>query len=82
MTTNLDTKLINAIIGSKEQVEFLQNKLAFLEKLTKEYDSISFEERLQDIVDRADEISFDSLIYQIYKNIGELAINYLLCSDE
>ena len=82
MTTNLDTKLINAIIGSKEQVEFLQNKLAFLEKLTKEYDSISFEERLQDIVDRADEINFDGIIYETYKNIGELVINYKLDIDD
>ena len=77
-TTNLNTKLINAIIGSKEQVEFLQNKLAFLEKLTNEYDSISFDERLINIIDNAYEINFDGIIYETYKNIGELVINYKL----
>ena len=82
MATNLNTRLLEIIIGSKEELEFLQKKLAFLEKLTNEYDSVVFKERLINIVDKADEISFDGLIYQIYKHIGELAINYLLCSDE
>ena len=82
MTTNLDTKLINAIIGSKEEVEFLQNKLAFLEKLTNEYDSISFDERLINIIDNAYEINFDGIIYETYKNIGELVINYKLDIDD
>ncbi|UXC30465.1 hypothetical protein N3114_05460 [Aliarcobacter butzleri] len=82
MTTNLNTKLINAIIGSKEQVEFLQNKLAFLEKLTNEYDSISFDERLINIIDNAYEINFDGIIYETYKNIGELVINYKLDIDD
>ena len=82
MTTTLNTKLVNAIIGSKEEVEFLQNKLAFLEKLTNEYDSISFDERLINIIDNAYEINFDGIIYETYKNIGELVINYKLDIDD
>lgn len=82
MTTTLNKKLLQAIIGSEEEVEFLQNKLAFLEKLTNEYDSISFDERLINIIDNAYEINFDGIIYETYKNIGELVINYKLDIDD
>lgn len=80
--TTLNTKLIKTIIGSNEEVEFLFNKLNFLEKLTNEYDSVTFDERLQSIIDNADEISFNGLIWEIYKHIGELVINYKFNLDE
>lgn len=80
--TTLNKKLLQAIIGSDEQVHFLLKKLELLEKLTNEYDSASFEERLQDIIDVAEEVSFNGLLYPIYKNLGELAINYLLDGDK
>ena len=80
--TTLTKKLLQTIIGTEQEIEFMFNKLSFLEKLTNKYDSISFDERLRKIVFDADEISFEGLIYETYKHIGELAINYLLCNDE
>jgi hypothetical protein len=57
-------------------------KLNFLEKLTKEYDSIGFTERLEHIVDNAEEMLVNNLLYGTYKHIGELVINYKFSLDE
>ena len=73
---DMDRVLLNMILGHPGDVEFLLQKLNFLEKLTREYDSIEFNERLEDIVKNDEEISVNNLLYGTYKHIGELVINY------
>lgn len=79
---DMDRVLLNMILGHPVDVEFLLQKLKFVEKLTKEYDSIGFTERLEHIVDNAEEISVNNLLYGTYKHIGELVINYKFSLDE
>ncbi|WP_418181309.1 hypothetical protein ACNSOL_12440 (plasmid) [Aliarcobacter lanthieri] len=80
--TSMRRTLLNKILGHSLDIEFLLQKLDFLEKLTREYDSIEFNERLEHIIDNAEEILVNNLLFGVYKHIGELVINYLLCSDE
>lgn len=79
---DMDRVLLNMILGHPGDVEFLLQKLNFLEKLTKEYDSIGFTERLEHIVDNAEEMLVNNLLYGTYKHIGELVINYKFSLDE
>ena len=79
---DMDRVLLNMILGHPVDVEFLLQKLKFVEKLTKEYDSIGFTERLEHIVDNAEEISVNNLLYGTYKHIGELVVNYKFSLDE
>ncbi len=79
---DMDRVLLNMILGHPGDVEFLLEKLNFLEKLTKEYDSIGFTERLEHIVDNAEEMLVNNLLYGTYKHIGELVINYKFSLDE
>ena len=79
---DMDRVLLNMILGHPGDVEFLLQKLNFLEKLTREYDSIEFDERLEDIVKNDEEISVNNLLYGTYKHIGELVINYKFSLDE
>lgn len=79
---DMDRVLLNMILGHPGDVEFLLQKLNFLEKLTREYDSIEFNERLEDIVKNDEEISVNNLLYGTYKHIGELVINYKFSLDE
>ena len=79
---DMDRVLLNMILGHPRDVEFLLQKLNFLEKLTREYDSIEFNERLEDIVKNDEEISVNNLLYGTYKHIGELVINYKFSLDE
>ena len=61
---DMDRVLLNMILGHPGDVEFLLQKLNFLEKLTREYDSIEFNERLEDIVKNDEEISVNNLLYE------------------
>lgn len=79
---DMDRVLLNMILGHPGDVEFLLQKLKFVEKLTKEYDSIGFTERLEHIVDNAEEMLVNNLLYGTYKHIGELVINYKFSLDE
>ena len=79
---DMDRVLLNMILGHPGDVEFLLQKLNFLEKLTKEYDSIGFTERLEHIVDNAEEMLVNNLLYGTYKHIGELVINYKFNLDD
>lgn len=79
---DMDRVLLNMILGHPVDVEFLLQKLKFVEKLTKEYDSIGFTERLEHIVDNAEEMLVNNLLYGTYKHIGELVINYKFSLDE
>ena len=79
---DMDRVLLNMILGHPVDVEFLLQKLKFVEKLTKEYDSIGFTERLEHIVDSAEEMLVNNLLYGTYKHIGELVINYKFSLDE
>ena len=79
---DIDRVLLNMILGHPVDVEFLLQKLKFVEKLTKEYDSIGFTERLEHIVDNAEEMLVNNLLYGTYKHIGELVINYKFSLDE
>ena len=79
---DMDRVLLNMILGHPVDVEFLLQKLKFVEKLTKEYDSIGFTERLEHIVDNAEEMLVNNLLYGTYKHIGELVVNYKFSLDE
>jgi hypothetical protein len=79
---DMDRVLLNMILGHPVDVEFLLQKLKFVEKLTKEYDSIGFTERLEHIVDNAEEMLVNNLLYGTYKHIGELVINYKFNLDD
>ena len=79
---DMDRVLLNMILGHPGDVEFLLQKLKFVEKLTKEYDSIGFTERLEHIVDNAEEMLVNNLLYGTYKHIGELVINYKFNLDD
>ena len=79
---DMDRVLLNMILGHPVDVEFLLQKLKFVEKLTKEYDSIGFTERLEHIVDNAEEMLVNNLQYGTYKHIGELVVNYKFSLDE
>ena len=69
---DMDRVLLNMILGHPGDVEFLLEKLNFLEKLTKEYDSIEFTERLEHIVDNAEEMLVNNLLYGTYASAGTI----------
>ncbi len=78
MTTILKNKIAEAMIASKE----LEEAMLLLKELTEKYDSVSFDDRLNSIVDNAKEISHQGLLPLAEKDIGELFINYILCGNE